>query len=622
VSLSTRPERVVDVECFRNWFNIGFTDVATRTHLDLAWPLDAARVRQVLAESCIITFNGWNYDVPMIVAALAGHPPETLKDMSDAIIQRGLRPWQFYEHFNLSDPGAIDHVDLIEVAPGIASLKAYGARLHSKQLQDLPFPHDHWLSLADVGRGTLYCRNDRITTIDLLESLRPQLELRVRVGAEYGLDLRSKSDAQMAEAIMRQAAGGYVERPQYPVGTEVHYRAPDWIRFQTPGLQRALDVAQSSPFVVAQSETTDGELVVSLAMHERLSTMQVVIRRNAYRMGMGGLHSSESCVVQRADAGHELSDHDVASYYPRLIQILGIEPPQLRGVFTRTFNVWVARRLAAKARCIELEGRLAQIEIAERDALKRELIEQKAIRDGFKVAINGTFGKLGSRWSVMYHPESMVRVTLTGQLALLMLIERLELAGIAVVSANTDGIVIRCPMAQRAQRDAILQQWGVETGLETEAAQYSALWSRDVNNYIAVKPDGKVKTKGAYAIDGLAKNPNALVATDAVIAFVARGVPIETTVALCTDVRRLVATRKVADGAVWNGQALGKNIRWYYSATQSGAITYAESGRTVPDSEGAQPCMILPEELPADVDRQWYVRRAASILRDIGHTSA
>ena len=598
MTLSTRPERVVDVECFRNWFNIGFTDVATRTHLDLAYPLDAARVRQVLAESCIITFNGWNYDVPMIVAALAGHPPETLKQMSDAIIQRGLRPWQFYEHFNLPDPGPIDHVDLIEVAPGIASLKAYGGRLHSKQLQDLPFPHDHWLSIADVGRGTLYCRNDRITTIDLLESLRPQLELRVRVGAEYGLDLRSKSDAQMAESIMRQAAGGYVERPQYPPGTEVHYHAPDWIRFQTPGLQRALDIAQGSPFVVAQSETTDGELVVSLQMHERLSTMQVVIRRNAYRMGMGGLHSSESCVVQRADADHELSDHDVASYYPRLIQILGIEPPQLRGVFTRTFNEWVARRLAAKHAG---DGVTAQV---------------------FKILVNGTFGKLGSRWSVMYHPESMVRVTLTGQLALLMLIERLELAGIAVVSANTDGIVIRCPVVLRAQRDAILQQWCVETGLETEGTQYAALWSRDVNNYIAVKPDGKVKTKGAYATDGLAKNPNALVATDAAIAFVARGVPIETTIAGCTDVTRFVVTRKVADGAVWNGQALGKNIRWYYSATQSGAITYAESGRTVPDSEGAQPCMILPDGLPADIDRQWYVRRAASILRDIGHTSA
>jgi hypothetical protein len=599
VSLSARPERVCDIECFINWFNIGFTDVATRTHIDFRWPFDAARVRQILAESCIVTFNGWKYDVPMLVAALAGHPPAALKSMSDAIIQRGLQPWQFYEHYGLQDPGAIDHVDLIEVAPGIASLKAYGGRLHSRQLQDLPFPHDATLTEADIAHGTRYCVNDRLTTIDLLEAVRPQLEIRVSVGARYGLDLRSKSDAQMAEAIMRQAAGGYVERPSYPIGTRIGYSAPPWVSFRTPGLQRALAIAQGAPFEVTESATkTDDDMPAPyLAMHPTLANLQVVIARNAYRMGMGGLHSTESCVVQRADAGHELSDHDVTSYYPSLILQLGIEPPQLAGVFHPTFAGWVQQRVAAKH-----AGDTVTAQV-------------------FKILCNGTFGKLGSRWSVMYHPESMVRVTLTGQLALLMLIERLELAGIAVVSANTDGIVIRCPLALRLSRDSIIAEWSAETGLQTEATVYAALWSRDVNNYVAVKPDGKVKTKGAYAIEGLAKNPNALVSTDAAIGFVARGIPIEQTVAACVDVRRFVVTRKVDGGAMWKGDTLGKNIRWYYSAAQSGAITYAASGRTVPDSEGAQPCMILPDALPGDVDRQWYVRRAAGILRDIGHVA-
>lgn len=609
MTLSTRPERVVDIECLPNWFNVGFTDVATRTHIDFRYPFtDPARVRQILAESCIVTFNGWNYDVPMIVAALSGrYTVQQLRALSDTIIpgegRQGLRPWQFYERHELPDPGPIDHVDLIEVAPGIASLKAYGARLHSRQLQDMPFAHDAWLSEEQIRAGTGYCINDRLTTIDLLESLRPQLELRVRVGAEYGLDLRSKSDAQMAEAIMRQAAGGYVERPNYRPGELIGYRAPDWIRFQTPGLQRALEIAQGSPFTVVEKATarTDdddepAEAMRYLQMHERLSSMQVTIARNAYQMGMGGLHSRESRVVQRADAGHELSDHDVASYYPRMIQVLGIEPPQLAGVFLPTFNGWVSRRLAAKA-----AGDTVTAQV-------------------YKILCNGTFGKLGSRWSVMYHPESMVRVTLTGQLALLMLIERLELAGIAVVQANTDGIVIRCPLGMRDTREAILQGWARDTGFDTEGTPYAALWSRDVNNYVAVKPDGKVKTKGAYATDGLAKNPNALVSTDAVIAFVARDVPVEQTVGACNDIRRFVVTRKVKGGAVWKGEPVGRNIRWYQSTAQSGAITYAESGRTVPESEGAQPCLILPDSMPADVDRQWYVRRAASILRDIGHT--
>jgi DNA polymerase elongation subunit (family B) len=57
-----------------------------------------------------------------------------------------------------------------------------------------------------------------------------------------------------------------------------------------------------------------------------------------------------------------------------------------------------------------------------------------------KIAANGVFGKLGSPWSILYAPHLMVAVTLTGQLALLMLIERAERMGISVVSANTDGV--------------------------------------------------------------------------------------------------------------------------------------------------------------------------------------
>ena len=593
-----KPERILDVECFVNWFLIGFTDVATRTHLDLQWPIDAARVRQVFAESTIVTFNGWKYDVPMIVLALSGADQRTLKQASDSIIQWNLQPWQFYERNGLTDPtDTIDHIDLIEVAPGIASLKTYGGRLGSRKLQDLPFPHDHWLSDDDKRTGTLYCQNDRLTTIDLLEAVRPQLALRERVGAEYGLDLRSKSDAQMAEAIMRHAAGRYVERPVYALGSLIHYTAPDWVQFQTPGLQRALYVAQTSPFTVVEKEnkkTDDGELRTALEMHPDLATMQITIARNAYRMGMGGIHSSESCVWQREDAGHILSDFDVASYYPRLILNLGIEPPQLRGVFRPTYQGWVDRRLAAKA------------------------AGDKVIADAFKVVVNGTFGKLGSKWSVMYHPESMVRVTLTGQLALLMLIEAFELSGIAVVSANTDGIVVRCPRHLVHVRDTVIRQWSARTSLELEETIYRTIYSRDVNNYIAVKPDGKVKTKGAYADEGLSKNPTTLVCLDAVRAYLTAGTPLQDTIAACTDVRRFVSIRKVDGGAVWQGQPIGKTVRWFYGANASAAIHYAESGKTVSDTEGAIPVLELPDSLPSNIDHMWYLRKAVKMLTELG----
>ena len=63
------------------------------------------------------------------------------------------------------------------------------------------------------------------------------------------------------------------------------------------------------------------------------------------------------------------------------------------------------------------------------------------------------------------------------------------------VSGNTDGIIVK----DHPYIPEIVKQWEQITGLETEEGCYSALYSRDVNNYIAVKTDGSVKRKGEYA---------------------------------------------------------------------------------------------------------------------------
>ena len=100
--------------------------------------------------------------------------------------------------------------------------------------------------------------------------------------------------------------------------------------------------------------------------------------------------------------------------------------------------------------------------------------------------LNGTFGKLLSKWSIFYAPSEGIQVTVGGQLALLMLIEMLELCGISVVSANTDGLVIKCRRDMEWIRDQIVKWWEQTTGFETEAVNYRALMSKDVNNYIAI----------------------------------------------------------------------------------------------------------------------------------------
>ena len=89
----------------------------------------------------------------------------------------------------------------------------------------------------------------------------------------------------------------------------------------------------------------------------------------------------------------------------------------------------------------------------------------------------------------------------------------------------------------------------------------------------------------------------------------------------CEDVRKFVAIRRVTGGAVWNGEYLGKAIRWYYARGDQPEMVYATSGNLVPKSIGAKPLMTLSDEVPEDLDDNWYATEAWSILVDIGAKS-
>ena len=244
--------------------------------------------------------------------------------------------------------------------------------------------------------------------------------------------------------------------------------------------------------------------------------------------------------------------------------------------------------------------------------------------DGLKIVVNGTFGKLGDPYSVINAPDLCMQVTISGQLYLLMLIEALELVGIPIVSANTDGIVIACPHNRYDDLNHIVAAWERHTSFETEETRYSSLHCRDVNNYIAIKTSGEIKAKGIYAEKGsqrnsvLSKNPETLICSDAVQAYLSKEIPIETTIKTCCDIKRFVSVRNVVGGGRFGEYYLGRVVRWYYAKNITDALYYVKSGNKVPKTYGAKPCMLMPTELPTDIDYDWYINEATAMLYDIG----
>jgi hypothetical protein len=134
---------------------------------------------------------------------------------------------------------------------------------------------------------------------------------------------------------------------------------------------------------------------------------------------------------------------------------------------------------------------------------------------------------------------------------------------------------------------------------------------------VALKAEGGIKGKGAYAEPNLMKNPTNEICIQAVKEYLADGVSIEGTVKNCDDITKFISVRSVTGGAVWRDQYLGKAVRFYYSL-DGDQISYKKNGNKVPKSDGSKPLMDLPDSIPEDLNYQWYIDEAISLLNDLG----
>ncbi len=655
------PVAFYDTECFPNYWLLKFRPRGQQAYSFRIYagqhfgPVERERIAKLFDLFTTVSFNGNYYDVPMISATLAGYTVEQLKWLNDRIIVDKVKPWEL----GLPEWKPADHIDIMEVAPGMGSQKQYAGRIHYKTMRDLPYEPDHYLTSAEVPEVDTYCENDLSVLEALYDALAPQIEQREALSKRYGLDLRSKSDAQVAEAVLRrrceQATGQRIYKPEIDWNLKFRYKVPPFIAYSMPQLQRALELVREAIFSLGPSGAVE--------MPKQLEGLEITINRSTYKMGIGGLHSQEKKLVAVSGPHNVIRMPDVASYYPNLILNSGEWPPAMGPTFLVEYGSIKDERLADKA----LQGKLKKAG----DTSSKEYAAARVGNEGGKIMINGTFGKTGSPYSVLFAPQMLIQTTITGQLSLLMLIEWHEAYGIPVISANTDGIVIDCPRDKLNVSEYLIEEWQRRTGLEMETDDYVALYARDVNNYFAIKTPDDVKRKGEYAKAGLAekKNPDVEICADAVAEFLAKGTPIAFTIAACRDITKFVTIQKVAGGAVkmwgegprkgarvmdmaatlqqhgWTKEGrkwrkgdaltdattayhscftpqtpeyLGKVVRWYYSTQAPGPIVYASNGNTVSLSYGSRPCMVLPETFPDDVDYAWYIAKAESMLKDVG----
>lgn len=618
----------LDTETYRNFHYIGFKRLSDGKRIGFEFSdranFDRDHVRNLMRKYTTVGFNSLSYDLPILYLALGGASNVMLKEASDRIIKGGLKWWEVERSLGIRIPN-IDHIDLIEPNPAVMQgLKILNGRLHGDRLQDLPYDPDIELTHEQMDKTADYCLvSDLDATENVYNALREPLALRVTLGEQMGMDFRSKSDAQIGETMIKtrveKLSGRKVKRISGVAGTTFKYDVPDFVKFETKELQNVLEIIKQTTFVVKADGKVD--------FPKEFRKLNLSIGASVYTMGIGGLHSNESNRSIHTDEDNILIEGDVASQYPNIIKKLGLYPKALGRHFNQVYNSILAERLIAKR------------------------TKDKVKDASLKIALNGAYGKLGSRYSVLYAPHLLVSVTLTGQLSLLMLIERAESNGISVVSGNTDGVIFRCPRnlqdgfvevdgritdrLKPSPLEEIVTWWEGVTGFELECSEYASVYNQSVNSYFAISPGGKVKRKGPNANPWsdragendlrvqMTKNPQMTICSDAALEHILTGKPVEQTIRESRDIKKFVTLTNVGGGGTWRDEYLGKVVRYIWSTDGDPIIKVKPHPKTgnrpkVSKSDGARPVMNLPKQFPDDIDYERYIEEAYKILKDLG----
>lgn len=179
---------------------------------------------------------------------------------------------------------------------------------------------------------------------------------------------------------------------------------------------------------------------------------------------IGGAHS----VNERSVFHGDIWDIDVGGMYPALMSLFNL--------CSRTMD---ARRYN--------EVRLARMAMPKSDWR----------RNVYKKALNSTYGGTLDPFSTLYDPAKGRQVCILGQLFVVDLLEKLE-PYTQLIQTNTDGVYVIPTSAENAvHARAAVEAFQRRTGMVMEIDNYVAMYQRDINNYIAVRPDGSEKIKGS-----------------------------------------------------------------------------------------------------------------------------
>ena len=395
-------------------------------------------------------------------------------------------------------------------------------------VQEMPIHHTTWCKEGDEEIVLSYNKNDvdatyRFLLVTLGETDYPlykgenKIKLRVDLTNKFKVNCLNLGDVPMGEELLLHLYARATNNDPYWLKKKGGTHRPEvclcdcipkWCDIKTKEFKGFLDELNHTIIYESKPEYSKS----------------VIFHGISFDFGLGGSHACCKPGVYKTTDDMIIADYDVSSLYPSIAKSLGLYPEQLGPEFTVQYSGFIDTRLD------------------EKDKPKEN--RDNVLIKGYKLILNGAYGKSGEEKSFLYDPLYKYRTTIGGQIFICMWAERLVEAcpELKFIQVNTDGITILCPKNKLDLIHQVNDKLTKETSLSIEEAFYSKMITRDVNNYIAEYSDSTrenehIKLKGCFEVDKeFHKDPSMRIVSLALKEYFLYGTPLMDTIKSSNDI--------------------------------------------------------------------------------------
>lgn len=455
------------------------------------------------------------------------------------------RQWKYCNFFD-----SMDLLSMLFSSKLRVGLKEMQITMHYKNVQEFNGDFKLFLSKDRMDEMIKYNINDVESTEELLNRCKKDIDLRIFIEQEYGIDCLSMDGVKFGETLLAKKyceATGISKRQLEDMRSPMDYvHLKDVIlpiiRYKNPILR---DVLREMKEQVVYTKERKG--------YEK----QFVLSNTRFSVGVGGIHSINSPEIF-VPKGDEFIGHlDVQSMYPSFIVQYGWIPRHLGKAFLAVYTQIYHERLDAKH-----SG-------------------QKLKSTALKLALNSVTGKMQQETSWMYDPFSVFKIRINGQLILLMLVDILVGFNCKIVQVNTDGVMFVAKKNIEKEIMESVSKLEQLTKLSFEAGRYEAFYQYAVNDYFGIQEGYSqsrdpelIEKKGMFITEPrLGRGLAPVIIPKAVINYFTNHTSIQETLKADKDIKDFLMYQRIdRKFKVYHGGKPVQRINRFYASTNGNKL--------------------------------------------------